>query len=95
MVSHDGTMLRLRGALYARVSTEDQAAEGTSLDAQVDRCRSYIADRGWTTVGEFVDRGVSGALSSRPALDQVVRLVEDGAVDVVVITRGCPGSRGS
>lgn len=79
--------VRVRAATYARVSTEDQANEGTSLDSQVDRCQTHLRANAWEHVGEFVDRGVSGSLSSRPALDQIVRLVEDGAVDVVVITK--------
>jgi DNA invertase Pin-like site-specific DNA recombinase len=36
---------------------------------------------------EFVDEGVSGALSRRPRLDALVRLVEDHQVDVVAITK--------
>jgi len=37
--------------------------------------------------GPFIDRGVSGALASRPALDQIVRLVEDGELQLIVITK--------
>lgn len=80
-------VLQVRAAIYARVSTEDQASEGTSLDSQVERCRRRVLEDGWDAVGEYVDRGVSGSLSSRPALDQVVRLVEDHSIDVVVITK--------
>ena len=76
-----------RVASYARVSTEEQADEGTSLDSQVERCRLRAESEGWVLVGEFVDRGVSGALASRPELDRVMRLVEDGAIERVVITK--------
>ena len=75
-----------RAAIYARVSTEDQI-KGTSLDGQVERCRRAADAAGWHVVEEFVDRGVSGALSSRPRLDALVRLVEDGSLDVVAITK--------
>ena len=57
-----------QAAIYARVSTEDQV-DGTSLDTQLERCRAYVSGRGWNLAGEFVDEGVSGSLSSRPALD--------------------------
>jgi DNA invertase Pin-like site-specific DNA recombinase len=87
MLSHDVVVRSVRAAIYARVSTDDQAAEGTSLDAQVDRCAVHARSQGWDVVGPFIDRGVSGAVSSRPALDQVVRLVEDGELEVVVITK--------
>lgn len=76
-----------RAAIYARVSTDEQAHTGTSLAAQLDRCRSHADDSGWHIVGTFADEGISGALSSRPALNQILRLVEDGEVDVVVITK--------
>jgi DNA invertase Pin-like site-specific DNA recombinase len=75
-----------RAAIYARVSTEDQI-KGTSLDGQVERCRRAADAAGWHVVEEFVDGGVSGALSSRPRLDALVRLVEDGSLDVVAITK--------
>lgn len=86
-MARNDSHVHLRAAVYARVSTEDQATEGTSLDSQIDRCRRHVSQEGWASIGEFVERGVSGSLSSRPALDQVVRLVEDRAVDVVVITK--------
>lgn len=76
-----------RAALYARVSTDEQAAKGTSLAGQLERCRTHVQAAGWHEVGTFVDEGVSGALASRPALDQVLRLVEDGEIDIVVITK--------
>jgi predicted site-specific integrase-resolvase len=37
-MSADG---RLRAALYARVSTDEQAAEGYSLAAQLEKLRAY------------------------------------------------------
>lgn len=57
----------LKAALYARVSTEDQAREGFSLDAQMDSLRSYCAARGWSIVEEYVDKGYSGRDEKRPA----------------------------
>src|SRR3990170_777481 len=49
-----------RAALYARVSTEDQAERGYSLEAQRDRLRSYCAAQGWDIAGEYVDDGYTG-----------------------------------
>jgi site-specific DNA recombinase len=75
-----------RAVIYARVSTDEQI-KGTSLQGQVERCRTAAATGGWNVVGEFVDEGVSGALSRRPRLDALIRLVEDHQVDVVAITK--------
>ncbi|RLF63035.1 MAG: recombinase family protein, partial [Thermoplasmata archaeon] len=46
-----------RVAIYTRVSTEDQAKEGFSLDAQMEKLRAYCSARGWEIVKEYVDNG--------------------------------------
>ncbi len=56
----------LRVALYTRVSTEDQAREGFSLDAQLERLRLYAKAQGWDVAGEYVDEGHSGRTTKRP-----------------------------
>ena len=62
----------MRVAIYARVSTADQSCE-----MQLHELREYTERRGWTTVGEYVDTGWSGAKASRPELD---RLMNDASV---------------
>jgi DNA invertase Pin-like site-specific DNA recombinase len=57
----------LRAALYTRVSTEDQAKEGFSLEAQIGRLRDYCRAREWEVYKEFVDDGYSGRDTRRPA----------------------------
>lgn len=49
-----------RVAIYARVSSEDQA-ERQTIEAQLHACRERAAQRGWTVVEEFRDEGVSGS----------------------------------
>lgn len=72
----------MRIALYARVSTTDQDA-----DLQLVELRRYAAARGWVIAAEFVDRGVSGAASSRPALDQLWAASRRREVDGIVVWR--------
>lgn len=72
----------MRIALYARVSTTDQDA-----DLQLVELRRYVAARGWVVAAEFVDRGVSGAATSRPALDQLWAAARRRDVDGVVVWR--------
>lgn len=57
----------MRSAIYARVSTEDQAKEGFSLEAQLEKLRAYCNARGWGVAGEYVDDGYSGRDERRPA----------------------------
>jgi DNA invertase Pin-like site-specific DNA recombinase len=57
----------IRAAIYTRVSTEEQAKEGFSLDAQLDKLRSYCKARDWVITGEYIDDGYSGRKIKRPA----------------------------
>lgn len=58
--------METRVALYTRVSTEDQAKEGFSLDAQIERLRMFAAAQGWVVAAEYVDEGHSGRTIKRP-----------------------------
>ena len=73
----------MRAATYARVSTQEQADTGTSLDTQRDRTRAYVDAQGWELVAEYVDEGVSGAADRRPDLDRLMGECRDGNVDVI------------
>lgn len=74
-----------RVALYTRVSTEDQAKEGFSLDAQLDRLRLYAAAQDWTIAGEYVDEGHSGRKTNRPAYQKM--LAERDAWDTLLVMK--------
>jgi DNA invertase Pin-like site-specific DNA recombinase len=76
--------------IYTRVSTDRQAAEGVSLDAQLDRARAWAAAMGYTITGTFSDAGISGKrMDTRPALlaaiEQACR--EKSAVIVYSLSR--------
>ena len=60
-----------RAAIYARVSTLNG---GQDPEMQTRELREYCDRRGWEVIGEYVDRGISGAKDSRPQLN---RLMED------------------
>ena len=78
-----------RVALYVRVSTEEQARGGVSLDAQEATLRAYCAMRGLELVELVVDAGVSAGapLSTRPGGSRVLELVRSGAVAGVVAAK--------
>ena len=59
-------------AQYTRVSTEDQAREGFSLEAQMEKLRAYCQARDWLTAKEYVDKGYSGRDINRPAYQQMM-----------------------
>src|SRR3972149_2008399 len=76
--------LDLRAALYTRVSTEDQAKEGFSLEAQIDRLRSYCQARGWTVYKEYVEDGYSGRDTKRPAYQKLLGEINNWDVLLVL-----------
>ena len=53
---------------YARVSTNDQAANGFGLEAQESAISDACAQRGWVLTGILRDEGESGKSLDRPAL---------------------------
>lgn len=66
----------IKVALYTRVSTEDQAKEGFSLDSQMDRLRNYCQAREWEIYKEFVDDGFSGRYTKRPAYQSLMNEID-------------------
>ena len=70
-----------RAAIYARVSTFDQEREN-----QLQELRRYVEARGWTGA-EYIDKGVSGAKDSRPALDSLVRDAKRRKFDTLIVWR--------
>ena len=73
-----------RAVLYARVSTQEQAAKGYSLAQQLEALRSYAAQERYEITEEITDPGQSGASLERPGLDKVRDLVAAGGVSVVL-----------
>ena len=63
--------------------------EFNSLDAQREAALSYIASQkheGWILVGDrYDDGGFSGGSMERPALQRLLRDVESGVIDVIVV----------
>ena len=52
---------------------------------QLSELRDYCERRNWEVAAEFVDKGVSGAKSSRPALDQLKAAARKRAFDAVIV----------
>jgi len=72
-----------RAAIYCRVSTESQEAEGTSPQTQVEACLAYCKSKGYDVVYRFSE-AYSGLSLERPELDKLRELVRAEAIDVLV-----------
>jgi site-specific DNA recombinase len=75
----------LKAAIYARVSTEDQAKEGFSIAAQLKRLNAYCKARDWEISHEYVDNGHSGRETKRPAYQSM--MAERDSWDVLVVLK--------
>ncbi len=76
-----------RAALYARVSTEEQAVTGYSLDAQLEKMRMYCEVQNLTIAGEYVDDGYSGTNTRRPAYRHMFSPEERKKWDVLIVLK--------
>src|ERR1700736_2024262 len=80
----------VRCAIYTRKSTEHGLEqEFNSLDAQRDACESYIksqASQGWRALPQhYDDPAYSGCNLDRPALQKLLRDIDAGRIDVIVV----------
>lgn len=71
--------------LYARVSTQEQVKEGHSIDEQIERMKKFCEAHGRTDIKIYVDAGFSGATLDRPDLQNVIKDVQGGLLDKVLV----------
>lgn len=74
-----------RVACYIRVSTQEQAAHGFSVGEQETRLRKYCEAHEWTIAGVYEDPGFSGAYLDRPGIQKLIRDVDLGIFDTVLV----------
>ncbi|MHB8433257.1 MAG: recombinase family protein [Candidatus Tyrphobacter sp.] len=72
---------------YCRVSTQEQAEQGVSLDAQRSRLQAVAQSHGEALTEVFVDDGYSGASMDRPAMKRLVALIERREVAAVLVCK--------
>jgi DNA invertase Pin-like site-specific DNA recombinase len=72
---------------YVRVSTEEQAENGISLDAQIAKIRSYVELYGITLVDVAVDAGQSAGSLDRPGVQRLLRDLRTKRADGVIVTK--------
>ncbi|HDR8052046.1 recombinase family protein [Bacillus cereus] len=73
-------------AIYARVSTTEQAEEGYSIDEQIRVLNELCEREGYFVYEEYIDRGISGKnISGRPAVQRLLMDAEQKKFDVVLV----------
>ncbi len=71
-------------ACYVRVSTDEQAKFGFSIQAQKDALEKYCREHGYKCEF-FIDEGISASSMKRPALQRMLKKVN--AFDMVLFTK--------
>lgn len=76
-------------AIYIRVSTEEQAKHGYSLDSQLSRLNEYAKEKGYRVYKTFVDEGKSARahLNQRKALLELLEEVKKRKIDRIIFWR--------
>ena len=76
----------LRTGIYLRVSTEEQAKEGFSINAQKEKLTSYANINDWEIYDFYIDDGISGKnITDRPSVNRLIEDVKSGKVNNVLI----------
>ena len=81
-------------ALYVRVSTEEQAINGDSLRTQREELTKYALKNGFHIYGIYEDDGFSATNLKRPALQRLLKDVEQNKINRILITKLDRLSRG-
>jgi site-specific DNA recombinase len=81
------TTERTRTVAYVRVSTEKQADEGVSLDAQRAKLAAYATAMDLDLVAVEVDAGLSAKTLDRPALQRSLAMLKGGKADAILVVK--------
>ena len=79
----------LRAGLFERVSTEEQAKYGYSIETQVEALKEYANKNNMKIVDHYCDEGVSGGkpYTKRPEMKRLLDDVQAGKIDIILFTR--------
>lgn len=84
---YSADLYKKRVFIYIRVSTDKQAEEGYSIPQQTERLIKYCEAMGWQVVKVYTDDGYSGGDLKRPAMKQMIRDIEKGNADIVLVDK--------
>ena len=79
----------IRVGLYERVSTDEQALRGYSIETQIDDLEKFCKDKNYKIVDHYTDAGVSGGKGAKKRAE-MTRLLEDvqaGKIDMILFTK--------
>lgn len=72
-------------AIYIRVSTEFQAEEGYSIDAQKEQLSAYCISKGIKNYAFYIDGGWSGSNIDRPEMQKLIKDIKEDKISHVIV----------
>lgn len=78
---------RTKAVGYVRVSSEQQATEGVSLDAQRNKLRDYCRAMEIELVDIVADEGYSASTLKRPGLQAALTMMRKGQADSLIVVK--------
>jgi site-specific DNA recombinase len=85
LLNGDQPYSKMKVALYTRVSTEDQATEGTSLEVQENALVAFSKLSNYEVYKVYRDDGYSGYSLDRPALKQLLKDGESKKFNLILV----------
>ena len=74
----------MRVGLYPRVSGHEQE-DNYSIPEQIERMKKYCESRDWMVYKIYTDPGFTGSNMDRPGLQEMIKDVENGKLDMVLV----------
>ena len=72
-----------RAVIYARYSSSNQTEQ--SIEGQTRVCKDYAERKGFTVIGEYIDRAISGRTDNRPDFQRMIADCSKNLFDVIIV----------
>ena len=72
-----------KAVIYARYSSHNQREE--SIEGQIRECQDFAVRNGFTIIGEYIDRAISGKTDNRADFQRMIRDSEKGNFQIVLV----------
>ena len=60
-----------KAVIYARYSSDKQTEQ--SIDGQLRECKNFAESKGYTIIGEYIDRALTGRVDKRPDFQRMIK----------------------
>lgn len=78
---------KIKAVGYCRVSTDEQAQDGLSLDYQQSRIKAYAESQDWQLIDFYIDAGYSGKDTNRPEFQRMISDLQTGKANILIVLK--------